>query len=115
MSNVVSASDPLVSSEITMVANLLALAVPGAGYAIVKTGTNTFANVLTSGTGASLSTSTDTPNGVITNFHFATQPTLIFTDQGVWANNAIGFSWTAGSPGYATLPIAPNAWIYGII
>ena len=114
MSNVVSASDPLVSSEITMVANLLALAVPGNGYAIVKTGTTTFANVSTGG-GATLLTSTDTPNGVITNFHFATQPTLIFTDQGVWANNAIGFSWTAGSPGYATLPIAPNAWIYGII
>jgi hypothetical protein len=113
MSNVVSASNPLTSTEIGLVAGLNALAVTPNGQAIAKTGTNTFANISASG-GATLLTSTDTPNGVITNFHFATQPTLIFTDQGVWANNAIGFSWTAGSPGYATLPVAPTAWVYGI-
>jgi hypothetical protein len=46
-----------------MVANLLALAAPGAGYAIVKTGATTFANVSTGG-GAGVWYQDEVPGGV---------------------------------------------------
>ena len=45
MSNVVSKSDPLTSSEVTLISNIQSLGTSGAGFAIAKTGTNTFANV----------------------------------------------------------------------
>lgn len=51
MSNVVSRSDPLTSSEITLVENLSALPISGAGQAIQKTGSNTFQNFTPAGGG----------------------------------------------------------------
>ena len=79
MSNVVSASDPLVSSEITMVANLLALPAPGAGYAIVKTGTTTFANVSTGGGGGS-GYQTPLTGGLTGTNTWTTAPSVIVVD-----------------------------------
>src|ERR1035437_6369848 len=60
MSNVVSASDPLTSGEVTLIGNLQALATSGAGFAIAKTGINTFANVSTTGGGTGLTIGTTT-------------------------------------------------------
>src|ERR1035437_3254633 len=60
MSNVVSASDPLTSGEVTLIGNLQALGISGAGYAIAKTGTNTFANVSASGGSSGLTIGTTT-------------------------------------------------------
>ena len=65
MSNVVSASDPLTSTEIGLVSGLNSLPVTPNGQAIAKTGTNTFANVSTSGGGGSGGFAFETPSGTI--------------------------------------------------
>lgn len=61
----ISNGEPLTSTEISLVEALNALAVPGAGFAIVKTGPTTFGNVAVgTGTGTVSSVSWVTSQGV---------------------------------------------------
>lgn len=64
MSNVVSKSDPLTSSEITMIENLGALGTSASNQAIQKTGASTFANV-TFGGGTTGGISTKSLTGMV--------------------------------------------------
>lgn len=72
------------------------------------TGRGTPASPLSVAAGSGFITLTGSINGTNVTFTAASRPTLIFTDIGVWAENATaGFTYSAGT---ITLPFAPNYW-----
>ena len=105
MSNVVNASDPLVSSEITMIANLLALGASGSGQFIQKTGATTFQNASTVGSG--MLTPPESVNGTRTIFTVVAQPKFIISEQGLQIET-FGYTY---SPGSITMNIAPVQFV----
>ena len=82
MSNVVNAGNPLVSAELTLIANLLALATSPAGQAIAKTSSTTFSNVTASGGGSGYQAPlTGDVDGVNDTFTWTTAPSVLMIDR----------------------------------
>jgi hypothetical protein len=113
---VVSASDPLTSTEIGLVSGLNSLPITPNGQAIAKTGANTFANVSTSGTGGSgyQAPLTGNVDGINQTFTWATAPNVIVQDnagtplQKVEQGGQI--NWTGTTTTVMTIP--PNTSIF---
>lgn len=85
MSNVVSKSDPLTSSEILAVENLAALGTSGVNQGIAKTGANTFANVTFSGGGGGSGFQQPTSGSLGQNtFTWSTAPNAIVADGAIY-------------------------------
>ena len=96
MSNVVSKSDPLTSSEITMIENLAALPASGSGQFIQKTGTVTFQNGTPpiQPTSLSILVTTGTINDSNLFFPFASQPSLLVINGGIYMTTGGAITWT---------------------
>lgn len=99
------------SNEVTALANLTALATSGAGFAIAKTGTNTFANVSVGGSGNGIGI--EFLAGVFDGAHFIFTcthlPVIIFND-GTPNFATIDYTATGAGPYTITfLNVAPNA------
>lgn len=97
MSNISPQGEQSTSTEITALANLVALTTSGASQAIQKTGATTFANVAVgSGSGSSLTilTATGTIDDSNTSFTFTQQPTVIVVNGGVYQQTGGTITWT---------------------
>ena len=140
MSNVVSASSPVTSQEIVLVANLLALPTSPAGQAIAKTGTTTFANVNASGGVSAVShdatlTGLGTPasplsvvggggftikaaSGTIDDsnvvFTFASAPSLLVINGGIYQSTGGTYTWTGTTTVTLNDTIGTGGSIFGL-
>lgn len=120
MSNISPQGEQSTVTEIQALANLTALAASGSGEAIKKTGTTTFENASVGGSGSALSilTATGTVNDSNMAFTFASQPTVLVINGGVYktTGGVITWTWDSGTL-TATLssPVGTGGSIFGLV
>lgn len=117
MSNVVSASNPLTTSEVALIEALNALPTSGVNQGIAKTGPSSFSNVTFSGGGSSgfQQTVSGSVDGSNTIFGFTTAPNAVCVDNGrtiqkVSSDGTV--NWTGTTT--ITLAIAPTFDIFAV-
>ena len=126
MSNVVSKSDPLTSSEITLIENLAALPASPLGQFIQKTGMNTFQNASPSGApGTAAIYKVQTPFTIDGNTYFykfiglTTTPTFLVIDYAQKpssaANGSANWSWNVVTNTAQILTTPPQEDIYAVV